>query len=469
MDRMSVLWCIILAGLIDAAVAFGQSPLFVTTTNFETGSTAFLAAGAEEAEVNLLTIHGDAVARFHRGKIYVINRLGQDNILVLDPRDLRRPELQFSVGNGSNPYDIEVVSETKAYVSRLAMTELLIVDPRDGRELGTVDLSLFGDEDGFPEMAEMAVVGKRLYIACQLLDTSTFIPAPQGLIVVVDLETDQVVDMDPDRDGVQGWTLAAGNPLSLVALGNQLFISETAAFLNTEGGIEVIDVAAGTSRGLVVTEGDLGGDVGALDMVTPTRGYVVVSDASFANHVVPFDLATGTVGEPLTGHSTGFIPSIAADGSRLVVADTGTFDGSSPAGLLIYDVSTNSLTAGPISTGLPPSDIAVLRERSTATAVEDVAASLPGRFVLSAVYPNPFNAEVSIAFEAMADQPMELAVYDLLGRRVNILKAGYATRGPQTVVWNGLDGAGMVVGSGVYLLRLRQGSRQTSAKVALVK
>ena len=113
MNRTSTLWCIILAGLIAAGAGFGQSPLFVTTTNFETGSTAFLEAGAEEAEVNLLTIHGDAVARFQRGKIYVINRLGQDNILVLDPGDLRRPELQFSVGNGSNPYDIEVVSESK--------------------------------------------------------------------------------------------------------------------------------------------------------------------------------------------------------------------------------------------------------------------------------------------------------------------------------------------------------------------
>ena len=64
---------------------------------------------------------------------------------------------------------------------------------------------------------------------------------------------------------------------------------------------------------------------------------------------------------------------------------------------------------------------------------------------------------------------MELAVYDLLGRRLNILKAGYATSGPQTVVWNGLDQTGTTVGSGVYLLQLRQGSLQTSAKIALVK
>ena len=469
MDRTSVLWCIVLAGLIGAGAGFGQSPLFVVTTNFETGSTAFLAAGAEEAEVNLLTIHGDAVARFQRGKIYVINRLGQDNILVLDPDDLRQPELQFSVGNGSNPYDIELVSESKAYVTRLARTELLIVDPRNGTELGTIDLAPFGDEDGFPEMAEMAIVGSRLYVACQLLNTSTFTPAPRGLIVVVDIETDQIIDMDSDTDGVQGWTLAAGNPLSVVALENRLFISETAAFLDADGGIEVIDLATGTSRGLVVTEGDLGGDVGDLDLVSPTRGYAVVSDASFANHVVPFDLATGAVGEPLAGHSTGFIPSIAVDGSRLVVADTGTFDGRSPAGLLIYDVSTNALIAGPISTGLPPSDIAVLRERSAPTAVEEVAASLPARFALSSVYPNPFNAEVSIAFEVADGRPMELAVYDLLGRRLRVLEAGYTTSGPQTVVWNGRDEAGAAVGSGVYLLRLRQGSFRTAAKVALVK
>jgi DNA-binding beta-propeller fold protein YncE len=468
-NRTSMLRCIVIAGLFNTGVGFGQSALFVTTTNFETGSTAFLPAGADEAEVNLLTIHGDAAVRFQRGKVYVINRLGQDNILVLDPRDLRQPELQFSVGNGSNPYDIEVISESKAYVSRLARTELLIVDPRSGRELGTVDLASFGDADGFPEMAEMVVVGSRLYVACQLLDTSTFAPAPQGLIVVVDIETDRIVDMDPDLDGAQGWTLAAGNPLSLVALGNQLFVSETAAFLDTEGGIEVIDLPSGPSRGLVVTEAALGGDVGALDMVNPTRGYIVVSDASFANHVVPFDLATGAVGEPLAGHSSGFTPSIAVDGNRLVVADTGTFDGSIPAGLLIFDVDTNMLTAGPISTGLPPSDIAVLNERSVLTAVGSVETSLPGRFALDAVYPNPFNAEVSIAFEVAAGQPMELAVFDLLGRRLNVLTAGYARSGSQTIVWNGLDATGTPASSGVYLLRLRQGSLQISAKVALVK
>ena len=76
------------------ATAWGQSGLFVTTTDFQTGSIAFIPPGSEEAEVNLLNIHGDASARFYDGKIYVINRLGQDNILVLDPENLQRSKLQ---------------------------------------------------------------------------------------------------------------------------------------------------------------------------------------------------------------------------------------------------------------------------------------------------------------------------------------------------------------------------------------
>ena len=43
---------------------------------------------------------------------------GQDNILVLDAMDLRTPLTQFSVGNGANPHDIEIVAPDKAYVTR---------------------------------------------------------------------------------------------------------------------------------------------------------------------------------------------------------------------------------------------------------------------------------------------------------------------------------------------------------------
>ena len=52
-----------------AQVALAQSNLFIATTDFSTGSTALLPAGAEAAEVNLLGVHSDAVVRFHNDMI----------------------------------------------------------------------------------------------------------------------------------------------------------------------------------------------------------------------------------------------------------------------------------------------------------------------------------------------------------------------------------------------------------------
>ena len=196
--------------LVAAALFAATSPLqaqrglFVTTTDFATGSTAFLAPGATEAEVNLLGIHADATGHYHDGRVYVVNRLGQDNILVLDAADLRSPLTQFSVGNGANPHDIEIVAPDKAYVTRY-----------DGTALGEIDLSAFADGDGLPEMAQMALVGERLYVACLLLDRNNgWIPATRGLLAVIDTATDQVIDIDPLAAGVQAWPLASGNPVS---------------------------------------------------------------------------------------------------------------------------------------------------------------------------------------------------------------------------------------------------------------
>ena len=84
MHRSFILAALAAALLLFAGPASAQSGLFVVTTDFSTGSAAFLAAGAAEAEVNLLGIHSDAVGHYHDGRVYVVNRLGQDNILVLD-------------------------------------------------------------------------------------------------------------------------------------------------------------------------------------------------------------------------------------------------------------------------------------------------------------------------------------------------------------------------------------------------
>ncbi|MYA21547.1 MAG: T9SS type A sorting domain-containing protein [Gemmatimonadetes bacterium] len=468
MYRISIL---AVSVLLLANSSSAQSDLFVITTDFSTGSTAFLAANAAEAEVNLLGIHSDAVGHYHDGRIYIVNRLGQDNILVLDAMDLRTPLTQFSVGNGANPHDIEIVTPDRAYVTRYETASLLIVNPQDGAELGEIDLSAFADADGLPEVSQIVRVGDRLYLSCQRLDrNSGWGPVDVSYLIVVDLATDTLVDVDPDAEGMQGIALSVANPNSMVVIGEQIAVGVVVGFGDRAGGVEIVDTATNRSLGLVVSEEDLGGDITSMVLVDQNRGYAVVADENFANSVRPFELSSGTVGVPLENISGGFIPSLAVDGDRLIVADRGSFSDPASAGLKFYDAATGAFLSGPIDTGLPPQNIVVLSDAAVPTAVEETADSLPQEFALEAAYPNPFNASVQIPFAVwQANTPVELTVHDVLGRTVRTLIAGTMDAGRHVLHWDGRNAAGEPVGNGAYLVQLHAGSQQAVGKVMLIK
>ena len=468
MYRISVL---AISVLLLANSALAQSDLFVITTDFSTGSTAFLAADAAEAEVNLLGIHSDAVGHYHDGRVYIVNRLGQDNILVLDAMDLRTPLTQFSVGNGANPHDIEIVAPDKAYVTRYDTASLLIVNPHDGAELGEIDLSAFADADGLPEVSQIVRVGDRLYLSCQRLDRNGgWGPADVSYLIVVDLATDTLVDVDPDAEGVQGIALSAANPNSMAVVGEQIAVGVVVGFGDRSGGVEIVDTATNRSLGLAVSEEDLGGDITSMVLVDKNRGYAVVADENFANGVRPFDLSSGTVGAPLENISGGFIPNLAVDGDRLIVADRGSFSDPASAGLKFYDAATGAFLSGPVDTGLPPQNIVVLSDTTIPTVVEETADGLPQEFALEAAYPNPFNASVQIPFAVwQANTPVELTVHDVLGRTVRTLIAGPMATGRYVLQWDGRNAAGELVGNGAYLVQLRAGSQRAVGKVMLIK
>ena len=292
--------CMAVVVLIAAAAPLRAQSLFVTTTDYATGSTAFLASGAAEAEVNLLGIHSDASGYYHDGRIYVVNRLGQDNILVLDAMDLRTPLNQFSVGNGTNPHDIEIVAPDKAYVTRYDDATLLVVNPQSGDPLGEIDLSAFADADGLPEVSQIVRVGDRLYLSCQRLDRNGgWGPADQSFLIVIDIATDAIIDVDPAAAGIQGILLSSTNPNELAVIGDQIVVGVVAGFGDRAGGVEIVDTRSNRSLGLVVSEENLGGDITGMVMVNASRGYAIVSDENFANSVKSFDLLTGTVSAPL--------------------------------------------------------------------------------------------------------------------------------------------------------------------------
>lgn len=457
---------------VSFAAAQAQSDIFIITSDFSTGSTSLVKGGAETADINLLGVHSDAVGHYHNGRIYVVNRFGQDNIIVLDAADPSVPLMQFSVGNGNNPHDIEIVAEDKAYVTLYERSELLIVDPRDGAERGRIDLSAFADSDGLPEVSQIVRVGARVYLSCQRLDrNSGWGPVDNSFLIVVDIASDTLVDVDPEVEGVQGILLSAGNPNGLVVIGDRIAVSGVASFGDRSGGVDLIDVKTNRSLGIAIGEEALGGDINFMVMVDSERGFAIVSDENFVNFVRPFNLRSGEVGAPLEGLSGGFTPSMAVDGNRLIVADQGSFSDPAAAGLKIFDAASGQLLQGPIATGLPPVDIVVLADMvlsAVPTAVRE-AAALPQNSALGLAYPNPFNASVAIPFAFDGRTAVELFVFDALGRRVRALDAGFIRAGNNTVVWDGRDDAGQAVGNGAYFVVLQTSRGREAGKVLLLK
>jgi hypothetical protein len=95
--------------------------------------------------------------------------------------------------------------------------------------------------------------------------------------------------------------------------------------------------------------------------------------------------------------------------------------------------------------------------------------SLPGEYALGQNYPNPFNPETNISFYLPSTGKVTLAVYNLLGQQVRLLRSGTMGAGTHTVSWDGRDDAGRPVSSGVYLYRLQSADYTASRKMLLMK
>jgi len=108
---------------------------------------------------------------------------------------------------------------------------------------------------------------------------------------------------------------------------------------------------------------------------------------------------------------------------------------------------------------------------SIATGITDEETNQPQEYelVLHQNYPNPFNAETRIDFAVAADGPVEIAVYDILGRKISILYDGWCPAGNHSVMWQGTDGSGRPVASGIYLTRMSSSTDSVTRKMTLLK
>jgi hypothetical protein len=79
---------------------------------------------------------------------------------------------------------------------------------------------------------------------------------------------------------------------------------------------------------------------------------------------------------------------------------------------------------------------------------------LPARDGIATVFPNPFNPATTVQFALRKSTRIELAVFDLSGRRVITLASGVWPAGRHSLDWHGRDSRDRSIASGSYLLRL---------------
>jgi len=370
------------AGPSDAgtAPACTLTRALVTTSNFMTGGYALGTIAPPALSVPMLMAPDQDHLPVQSGcQVFTLLR-GNDALAVLNPSNLpavlRTIPLRGGLADAGtgpyqiNPYDVELVAPTRAYVAQYALSRIAIVDPtRDGMAAltGSIDLApvrAMADTDasGAPEASEMIRVGDRVFVVLQNL--ASFAPAAPGSLAVIDTRTDALVDADMATAGTQPVVLQHRNPVAatrttggrivLAAAGTQPFMPPNVL----DGAIEAIDPSTLRPVGMQVTEMALGGDLQNLVMLTEDRGWAVVyrflEGGGREARVVPFDLSTGTVSAPvLTGPDLGGI-AVAPDGNVWILDRSPTTPGVrvlSPMGMAV--------TTMPLSVGtLPPYGIA---------------------------------------------------------------------------------------------------------------
>ncbi len=84
-------------------------------------------------------------------------------------------------------------------------------------------------------------------------------------------------------------------------------------------------------------------------------------------------------------------------------------------------------------------------------------------------YPNPFNRSTLLSFNLPDAGQYQMAIYDILGRKVKTLLSGYQPAGSGQIIWDGSDEAGGEVASGTYFVRLQGDSQTQTTKLSFLK
>jgi len=315
-------------------------------------------------DADAIGVGGDATLRFAGSRLYALS--GTDgSITAIDCASWSVAQ-SYALGALGVPLDIAVVSPDTAYLTARDSSQLLRLNLGTGAVEQVLDLAGFANPGGLLTAGMMAVDAGRL-----IVQVSRFPPDAAdasaadatGYLAVVDIASEQMVDVDPTQEGIQAIALQGTFPkykMNLLRDARRLYLSASGAYFD-EGGLEEVDLDALTSLGLVIAEadGNTAADLGSFVMVAPDRGFLVSStDFAPSSHLSRFSLLGGVQLEELFVTVDYRVPTMVHDPQThtIFVPDGGTTHSYS-----IFDADSGErLNRDPLLLGGPATDIALL-------------------------------------------------------------------------------------------------------------
>jgi hypothetical protein len=106
----------------------------------------------------------------------------------------------------------------------------------------------------------------------------------------------------------------------------------------------------------------------------------------------------------------------------------------------------------------------IITFKRTNVGIYQISSIIPERFELGNNYPNPFNPSTLISFDVAKLQNVKLAVYDMLGKEVEVLVSEVLQPGKYQATFGGAN-----YSSGVYYYRLQTEGYVETKKMLLIK
>ena len=179
------------------------------------------------------------------------------------------------------------------------------------------------------------------------------------------------------------------------------------------------------------------------------------------------DLDTGTIETAKTNsrgdYAAAFVDFLGNNGTDVPAA-------CKPGDAIQVQVADHRWTSETITHTLTAEDIRLNHVALPAIQLE----VMPTESVLLPNYPNPFNPETWIPYRLNQDEEVSIQIYSLSGRLVRTLTLGKKAAGNyvsrhNAAYWDGNNGAGEAVASGVYFYVIRAGKFEAARRMAVLR